>query len=433
MKYTLDGSILYPEQLEFVKAMLNEKQHAINIKSRGGGKSFENFYLANAYVVKNLVAGKIKNVLICATEKIQTREIYAENIMHTGNKMFDILPPFAKYVEYKNRISYQYNAGSRTIRSSIVFGGSDNYESLRGGRYDLIIGDEFARWKPEAFQAIWGCLRQNMQRQIIGKFVGISTVNGENHVYDMFKKYKDDPKWYVKLRTCFDLGMTQEEYDALPMSENMKRQEFLCDWHASADGAVFSSPKIDDSIAYNPNYPVYGALDIGGQKDYMAAVFGQKINGKLFILNSFRFVGSEINQSIIDKTIDEIYKYLKHINCKEFLLYLPHDANVKELMSIETRMQRIANSGIPVELLSKRNIIECRDFIRTIWHTIYFKSGELVESLKQYKIDQTTGLPKHDKFSHEADALSYLVLGTNQKEYKNRLTYYHNTFSRRAA
>lgn len=432
MKYMLDGRILYPEQLSFIKAMLHKKQHAIDIKPRGGGKSFTNFYLANAYIVQNIVQGKTKNVLICATEKVQTKKIYVDNIMHTGERLFDILPPFAKYVEYKDRINYQYNIGDRSIRSSIVFDGSDNYERLRGGRYDLIIGDEFARWKQIAYETIWGTLRQNMKREIIGKFIGITTVNGKNHVYENFNRYKNDPKWYVNLTTCFDLGWTQQQYDDMPLSENMKRQEFLCDWDASADGAVFNSPIIDDSVCFNKDYPILAGIDLGGQRDYLAVVFAQKINNNIFILNSFKFVGANINQSVIDKAIDKIYDYLKSINCKQFLLYLPHDANVKESMSVETRLERISKSGIPCELLNKRNINESIDFVRHMWHNIKFRSGDLVESLKQYIIDGQTGMPKHNKFSHEVDALVYLILGCCKTEYKNRLTCYHNSFLRSA-
>jgi len=400
-KYKITGKMLRPYQLEIVKQLMNgDKQHFIGALPRGGGKSVLAFWQANALICKNYP--NITHVLILAKEKAQVKEIYQKNLLSGGKPLIDIIPSTAKYIPYQSEVVYANG-------STIKFHGADDVDNIRGGRYDLIICDEMATWKPNTLDVIIPCLRDSMKSML---FI-ISTVRGKNEFYKLMERYKNNPRWIVLKETVFSLGiMTQEQYDGYPMEENMKRQELLNDVDSAFVGSIYAKPNIDTNL-FVRGLPVYGAVDLGKMDDATAFTLCQIVDGKVNI-----FATLEFYQVYVGEIIGEIFSLFDklNINKRDFILFTPHDGNVRSELDGRTRQDLFKQQGITCRNVPFKGIMDGIHLVRSVWHDIIFDSTcEVgIERIKSYAGDDN-GRPldgrENHRQSHVPDSLRYLVLG----------------------
>lgn len=122
--------------------------------------------------------------------------------------------------------------------------GSDKYDHVIGSPPAGVVFSEWALCNPAAWSYIRPILAEND-----GWAMFITTYRGRNHAYQMVQKLKDNPDWYVDVRTIEDTHRIdgtpvvsqetlQKERDA-GMSERMIRQEFYCDPMAALAGAIY--------------------------------------------------------------------------------------------------------------------------------------------------------------------------------------------------
>lgn len=123
--------------------------------------------------------------------------------------------------------------------------GSDNYDRLVGSNPAGALFSEWALCDPAAWDYIRPILVENK-----GWAMFITTFRARNHAYRMYQNLKDNPNWYVDLRTIRDT----ERNDGSPivteadvqkeiaegMSASLAKQEFYCDPDAANTGTVFS-------------------------------------------------------------------------------------------------------------------------------------------------------------------------------------------------
>jgi phage terminase large subunit-like protein len=401
--YKISGRMLKPYQLNILKQLWNgDKQHFIGALPRKAGKSVLALYTANAFICGNYP--EIFHIIILAKEKAQVKEIYEKNLLENGKPLMSILPPSARYIPYQSEIVYANG-------STIKFHGADDVENIRGGRYDMIIGDEMATWKKGAIDVLIPCLR-DINKSIL--FL-ISTVRGKNEYYQLMETYKNNPKWIVMKETVFSLGlMTQQEYDDYPMEVNMKRQELLNDVDSAFIGAIYATPNIGSNI-YVKSYPVYIAVDLGDSDDATAILLCQVINNKINIFHSVEYISENTDEEIAD-----ILRILREyeIPLAQCIMFLPHDGNRVNKLDGRSRKSHYSQVGLECRTVPncKVGVMDGIQMVRYAWINIIFDEigcggmNGAIERIKSY-IKDDNDRPKHDKSSHIADALRYLIIG----------------------
>ena len=391
-------------QRVIVKDILsNNYKHLLLIAPRRSGKSVLATYLVNALVNSYYLKESMPiNATIFAPQQKQCREIYVDNILQDGTKLLNICN--ARFL--KSHLSLEYSFGSK-----IKLAGSDQIDTKMGAGNKIVVLDEYALSDSglEAFQRLYP-----MVLNTDGHMIVMSTPRGKNHLYELYEQVKNNKDWLVVHSDVFawDL-MTQEEYDAIPMHENYKRQEFLCSWDSPFENAIYLEPAVKD-VAINYNAKTFVALDLG-MKDATAVIFAQVFNNEINIIHSFE----SVNTSLTDIET-QISQYLKENRLFLSAMFVPHDTNQRDYITGKSRFDYLLNAGYKVELVTKCGIIDGIEMVRNKWHDIYFNTNTLaIERVKAYVIDQKTKKPKHDDASHMSDALRYLIVGLDTHQNSN--------------
>lgn len=175
--------------------------------------------------------------------------------------------------------------------------GSDRYDSLVGSDVRGVTFSEWALCDPRAWDYIRPIIRAN------GGWVRfITTYRGRNHAYRMAQKLKNNPEWFVDIRTVEDTFdndgkriLTDEDIQAERdegMSEALIRQEYYCDPVAALPGAIYgrSVEQLTDSgrsgsFTYDSSLPVLAAWSTEYADQYTVAFF--QVRG-----NEARVIGS---------------------------------------------------------------------------------------------------------------------------------------------
>ena len=168
------------------------------------------------------------------------------------------------------------------------------------------------------------------------------------------------------------------------------------------------SPHLD------PKLPVHAALDLGINDDTVILFF-QLHGRKIHIIGEHSENGKGVDyycQFILNR-----YKPYARFD----LLILPHDAEQRSLANAAPLTHTFQLFGFNRQYICNRTeILEGIHETRRIFPNLYVDSSctNLIAALKNYRkswnyLNQTfSKTPTHDKYSHAADALRYLVLGT---------------------
>lgn len=130
--------------------------------------------------------------------------------------------------------------------------GADNPDSIRGPYWDGVILDEYAQIRPE----VWGEIIMPSLSDRKGWAVFSGTPKGQNAFYDVYLTAQrlmneGDPNWWCGLYRADETGVIPEDELELlrkSVTENQFRQEFLCDFSASADNILITIDIVTDAI-----------------------------------------------------------------------------------------------------------------------------------------------------------------------------------------
>lgn len=131
--------------------------------------------------------------------------------------------------------------------SMIRLYGSDNGEAMRGIYLDGVVIDEVADCRLETWPEI---IRPALADRK-GWCLFIGTPKGMDQFYDLYERARKNPEWYAGLYRADETGLidAKELDDARKdMSANQFRQEFLCDFSASADNVLIPIDCVSDAI-----------------------------------------------------------------------------------------------------------------------------------------------------------------------------------------
>lgn len=210
-----------------------------------------------------------------------------------------------------------------------------------------------------------------------------------------------------------------KEYEAqlMLLPEDERRALLDGDWlaYASIDGQIYEHElkKIDEekrncSVPYDPALDVYTFFDIG-ISDMCVILFVQYVGKEIHIIDKIEDNNKGLQEyiAILKKyELDKGYRYAKHL--------LPHDSNAREKFTGLTILEQFEKYYKNVEALPRLpiadGILKTKEMLANCW---FDNKTDVVDKLRHYRRDwnerlQVWGDPRHDNYSHLADAIRYV-------------------------
>jgi hypothetical protein len=389
--------------------------------------------LKRAVLVWHRRAGKEKtcwNYLICqAVQKVgiyyyffphfsQGRKILWDGIDKDGFRFLDHIPP--------ELIAGTPNSTEMKIRlkngSLIQIIGTNNIDSIVGTNPVGCVFTEYSLQDPIAWQLIRPILVENG-----GWAVFNFTPRGANHGKEIYEMARVNPEWFCQLLTIKDTSVVSEadierEREA-GMSEDFIQQEFYCSFTLGVEGSYYAKyleeARDEDRITNVPldkQLRVYTAWDIG-YGDSTAIIFYQIAGQEIHIIDYYEAHGEGLpHYATVLK--DKPYIYADH--------YAPHDIDSHQFSSGLSAREVGSNLGLKFITLPtlKLRLEDGIEAVRGIFPRVWIdesKCKHLVKCLENYRkeFDQRLEVykerPRHDKYSHGADAMRYLAISVKIK------------------
>lgn len=299
--------------------------------------------------------------------------------------------------------------------------GADNPDRFRGLYFDGVVLDEFGDMAP----SIWTSVLIPALSDRQGWAVFIGTPKGKNHFHKIYDKAKDDPYWYRYMLKASESGILPQSELALAkreMTEDEYLREYECSWDAGVQGAYYAKIIAElesrnrvhsDAAFFNPEFPVFAALDIGFT-DSTAIWYWQERPDGLAIIDYDEAHGEPLS-FYFDLLRTKGYRYET--------IWLPHDARAKTLQTGISTVQQFLLANFPVrigpELALQDGINVTKKILESCWFSPKCDNG--VECLRAYhrEWDEETKSyslrPAHDWSSHGADAFRYLCLVARER------------------
>jgi hypothetical protein len=169
--------------------------------------------------------------------------------------------------------------------STIVVSGAFNPDSLRGEGLDLIVLDEYASIKAEAWAEVFRPALSDRQ----GRALFIGTPKGRNHFYERFEYAHNDPNWAAFQFTTAqgdlvdeaELGHAARELDPLSYQQEFGAEFVSAGRHRvyyAFDRALHLHP-----IAFDPMHPLVWSLDFNVNP--MCMLFIQRIGDNVQVFD----------------------------------------------------------------------------------------------------------------------------------------------------
>ncbi len=223
----------------------------------------------------------------------------------------------------------------------------------------------------------------------------IKLTNGQKHWY------------YSKSKTQKSNMMS--EFPSTP------EEAFLAANEGTYYGKQIAKTILDKRVSFVPHDPkllVDTYWDLG-LNDYNVILFVQTVGKEIRFIDLYynHLEGLPHYANVLKKKRDdEGYHYGRH--------FLPHDVEVTELSSGTTRKHTLQGLGVvPLVVVPKLGIAEGIDMVRNIFGRFWIdeqKCDKLIQAMENYsqeydeKLEVGKDKPRHDEWSHFADALRYL-------------------------
>lgn len=249
-----------------------------------------------------------------------------------------------------------------------------------------------------------------------------------DHPYDTteFERYFEDLEnkldititqpqkwWYVSKVDELGEDMKQE-YPAYP--DEAFEQSVEGSYYQKQYTKLVEEGRIKPKLYSERHGPVYAIFDLG-MNDQMCINFVQVYNGVPRVVMEYDNNGESIEYYV---------NIMKSLPFKVSRVYLPHDANVKELGTGRTRIEEFRRLGVRCELLRRQSIQDGINAARQYLDIVEIDDSctGTIEAIQNYRqkydnrLGVYMGVPEHDKFSHYADVIRYSALGLTYNKVK---------------
>jgi len=318
--------------------------------------------------------------------------------------------PGMKFLEAETTLVFPHEA-------RLILAGSDNYDGLRGVYLDHAALDEFAIQDPR----VWGEVVRASLSEYAGSATFIGSAKGRNHFYDIVKEHENDPDWLIMTLKASQTGiLSEQELDLArrTMTPEEYAQEYECNFDAAVRGTFYGedvekaeNEKRITSVSYDTNAPVLAAMDLGIGGASSVWVY-QLIGNEIHFLKFYQDTGQAL----------AVYAdWMMKLPYPIQTLYLPHDAEQRELQTGLTRTQFMENRGFRVHVLPKVSEAGGISATRVAFTRMWFDRGgcyDGIDCLRMYrrtydaKKKAFSETPLKDWASHGADGVRYVVQST---------------------
>lgn len=296
--------------------------------------------------------------------------------------------------------------------SRVQLFGADSPDSLRGLYLDGVVLDEYAQMSPKAWTEV---LRPALADRA-GWAAWIGTPQGHGAFYDLYERAADLPDWSRHLYRASETGIlpdTELKAARREMSEAEFQQEFECSWSAAVPGAYYGAliEAAEDAgriteVPYDPSHKVETWWDLG-IGDSTSIWFAQRVGHAIHVIDYYEMTGAGLPH-YVEQLAQRGYVYSRHV--------APHDVQVRELGSGQSRLEIAASLGLDFEVAPKLPVDDGIAAVRQLLPRCVFdrrKTQYGVDCLRQYRAEYDDRLrtvrpkPLHDWTSHAADAFRY--------------------------
>jgi hypothetical protein len=307
--------------------------------------------------------------------------------------------------------------------------GAENYDRMRGIYLDGVVMDEVGMIDPRAWPEV---IRPALSdRRGWADFIG--TPNGYNHFFDLWVTAAKDPDWFHAMHRASDTGILDaaELADARKtMTPEQYSQEYECSFAAAVIGSYYGreiayleGEKRIGRVPWEPATQVHTAWDLG-IGDATAIWFAQFVGREVRIIDYLEHNGVGLAW-YANELRQRPYAYGEHI--------LPHDAEVKELGSGQSRIETLRTLGINnTRVIPAQRVEDGIQAVRNLLPRCWIdadKCARGLQALRQYRREYDDkrkvfqDRPLHDWASHAADAARYLALGQPKDRTAVKLVY----------
>lgn len=398
---------LRPFQEDLFRAIENKGyKKALCIWPRRSGKDYAvwNFCIREAL-------RKVGVIFYIFPTYAQARRAIWSSITSDGRTFLSMIPPdlIARKNEQEMKITF--------INGSILqLCGSTDYDRLRGTNCRLALFSEYAYQDPTAYQVIRPILLGNG-----GTAIFVSTVNGKNHLWELYNVAKDNPEWYCSKLSIEDtqhieVEDIEREIAAGEISRDMARQEYWNDFDTGVEGSYYAKyldkMRLNNqigSVPWEPSFKVHTAWDLG-MRDSTSIIFFQVVGQTVRIIDYFEDK---------DKGLESYSAYLQSKPYQYGSHFAPHDIAVRELGTGLSRLEKARQLGISFQIAPNLSIADGIEAVRTSLAKIWIdekKCKRVVDTLQNYRKEWDNKRkvynekPLHDQWSHCADCLRMLCL-----------------------
>ena len=343
----------------------------------------------------------------------QGKKILWDGVDKEGFRLLDHIPK-ELIVGYPNSTEMKVRIKNGSLIQII---GTNNIDSIVGTNPIGCVFSEYSLQNPVGWQLIRPILVENG-----GWAVFNFTPRGSNHAKDLYEMAKVNDDWFCQLLTVDDTSVVskediQAERDA-GMSEDFIQQEFYCSFTLGVEGAYYAKymeeareEKRIGNIPWDKQKRVNTSWDLG-YGDSCAIIFYQVVGQEIHIIDYYENHGEGLPH-YAEVLKSKPYIYADH--------YAPHDIDSHSFSSGMSAKEVGAELGIKYVTLPtlKIRLEEGIEAVRGIFPRLWIdgdKCKHLIKCLENYRKEFDTRLevykdrPRHDKYSHGADAARYLAI-----------------------
>lgn len=329
----------------------------------------------------------------------------------------------------------------------------DSYTRYQGHEYQEIIIEELTHVPTQLlFEQLMGSLRSTVQG-ISPQFFGTANPGGAGHEwvkeywhigeYEVGKKFDDNgtTKIYIPANIDDNPYLMNADPDYVNYLNNLppdlKEKWRNGSWEDFDTPAQFyalslSKAKLQGRIMSIPivsSLRTFAAFDLGMRDQmvvWVAQIFGKEV----------RIVRCYANRGV---NIEHYANWLNDLKDEYDLrfdkVFVPHDANVRELTSDGTRFDKMKQLGMHPDLLARTDVLSGIETARDLLgHCFFDEDGckEGLRALRAYgrefdnKANRYKDNPMHDWSSDYADSFRYLAQGLLKSLATRTIEYKHN-------
>ena len=305
--------------------------------------------------------------------------------------------------------------------SRIRIRSADNYDALRGSKYNFLVMDEVADIKEDCWYQVLRPTLSDTQGDAL--FIGTPKGRG-SWFYDLYQQYKENSDWNSYQFTTVDGGnVTESEIESAQrdLDDRTFQQEYLAKF-VDYSGMIFYAFDFDRHVKPLPGIdtidarvPIRVGMDFN--IDPMSAVISVRHHNELRVIDEIVIYGSNTSEMV--REIRQRYPDRK-------VLVYPDATGKRSNTNSQGISDHIILSNAGFKLVTERanpNVNDSIIAVNSAFKTdkVWIDPGckHLIDSLSRYAYKEGTRQPdKGQGWDHMADAIRYLIWQEIKLEHK---------------